>query len=323
MRRLALLVLFVPLTASASTRRHDVDDAEHRRLAESFPNVGFVLGRCSATLVAPTKVLTAAHCVDSAGDGTFDRPIEDAGFLLGPSEFEPTHQRAVESVVVVPGWDATLRSLDVAVVTLTRSIDDVTLALITGLDPEGMEATGVGFGLTGVGTDVDFAAAVPDGVKRAFTNVIDLLDGDDFRGTGAWLADFDSPSGDDNSLETVYGAESDAEPLPLEGNPGPGDSGGPLFVDFGDGPAVVGVASGGWHPESTGPDDNHAGRYGTLAESAVLMVEDNIDFLRDQGVPVDGLGGEGSELPSGCALPTPGAAAMVVLLPLGRRRRLA
>jgi hypothetical protein len=104
--RLLVVLLLVPLTASAATRRHDVEDDELLELAADFPQVGFVLGSCSAILVGPTKV-------------------------------DPTHRREVVDVVTAPDWTAELRSFDVAVVTLDSPIRDVAPAEITGEDPIG------------------------------------------------------------------------------------------------------------------------------------------------------------------------------------------
>ena len=268
MKRFLLILLLLPSLADASTRRHDVDESEHLQLAAQHPAVAMYAWGCTATLVAPDKAITAAHCVDDDGDGEFDRPVVGEDFLLGDDAEDPTHERTVTRVVTCPAWDAELRAFDVAVLTLDAPIDDVAPVAISGRDPLGSMGTVVEFGIAGTGTDADFWSTEPDGLKRAAQNMIELVDAE--FGTEALLADFDSPAGDANTLATHYGADSDAEPLALEGVAGPGDSGGPLLVDFGDGPRIVGITSGGGNPLSQGGQDELAGRYGSIAEWAHL-----------------------------------------------------
>lgn len=124
---------------------------------DAHPNVGLILFyaadgrfRCSATLVSPTVVLTAAHCTD--GDlgkvlVTFDsviaeqppspfpvasdpaagytaQELADAGYLSGTAHTHPNYSDFTD----VRNWN------DVGVVVLDEPVTDITPATIAGLN---------------------------------------------------------------------------------------------------------------------------------------------------------------------------------------------
>ena len=167
-------------------------------------------------------VLTAAHVVD------FGTPSEWS-FVLG------TNTYSVAAIILHPNWTGDIANgHDIALVKLNSIVSGALPAQIYTGDPNtllGAVGYSVGYGGHGNGltgyTDFDDNA-------RAMENVIDAFLGDVF------LSDFDHPDGTTNALES-FG--SDANPLNLEGNGAPGDSGGPVFVLDGTSWYIAGVHS--------------------------------------------------------------------------------
>jgi len=211
-----LLVASALHTAAWSiVRRHDRDDLDYISLAGQPPFAGvgiLTIGSAygSGTVIADGSwVLTAAHVVD------FGTPSEWS-FVLG------TNTYSVAAIILHPNWTGDIADgHDIALVKLNSIVSGVMPAQIYTGDPNnllGAVGYSVGYGGHGDGLSgyTDF-----DDNARAMENVIDAFVGDVF------LSDFDHPDGTTNALES-FG--SDANPLNLEGNGAPGDSGGPVFV---------------------------------------------------------------------------------------------
>lgn len=284
------LLLWQP--ARAISFRDDVPADEYLALAQQFPMVGAFAGEgefegCTATLVAPDKALTAAHCVDDNSDGQLDEDyVGTWSFLLGDDVDQPTHRVGIAGVVISPDWvQDGLGGHDLAVLELEEPIDDVELMVLSAQNPVGEVGTLVGYGDFGTGFG---SSGAVDGRRRAAQNVIDVLlpFGDTEDEIGTLEADFDHPSGTTNTLDDEFGVPSDAEPLPLEGTSAPGDSGGPLLVDFGNGYVQVGVVHAGFNPLSLTEDDELAAAYGDISDWAPLLHPENIEFLNDNGIEV-------------------------------------
>lgn len=180
-------------------RRHDRDDARYIELGAKFPVVTSVHPGAAGTLIAPQWILTAGHVGDGLGRRSALRPMMFTG-----KEYE------LERIYVHPclEWGSPVH--DLALLKLRRPVEGVTpVPIYRGADEAGRLATLVGRGFAGTGA----AGAVPqeqwDKQWRAGTNRIDRADG--------FVVEmaFDAPPG---------GTE-------LEGLGGPGDSGGPVFVE--------------------------------------------------------------------------------------------
>ncbi|MEO0018728.1 MAG: hypothetical protein RLZZ522_2011, partial [Verrucomicrobiota bacterium] len=218
-----------------------------------------------------------------------------------------------------PGWTASpdvsySQGSDIALFHLSRPVTGVTpAALYGGVAELSALVTLVGAGSAGTAATGPRPNSTP--LLYASTNVIDRVIG---TGTGALLAmDFDDGTSFHNSLEgtaifdtlgrqvtalgglTVTAQASSPQLSWLEGTSSAGDSGGPAFADFGNGPEVVGLVS--WGVNPTHPSDLYGSGVG------------DISYLTRVSGTRDWVGATVPE-PSGCGL-----LALAMLLRLGVR----
>lgn len=177
---------------------------------------------CSGTLIGCQTFLTAAHCVCDGTGGD----CQPGGLLApDPAAFHVFLQHAgivaVSSIAVRSDFDFPVG--DLAVVHLAAPVTGIAPAPAnhTASPPAGMDGTIVGFGRSG-GGNFDY------GLKRV-GHVTMAPCTDDVSNTTSTCWSFLDPLG-------APGADA---------NTCNGDSGGPLFVDFGCGGTVAGVTSGG------------------------------------------------------------------------------
>jgi len=175
-------------------------------------------GICSGTLIGCQHFVTAGHCVCNGGDfATCGTP--------NPADFAVYLQHvgllAVSAIDVNPAYDGT--SSDVSVLTLAAPIAGVrpTKLNTTGNPTAGMAGSIAGYGVTD-GLSNDF------GILRQGSVVISSCGGF-FPEPDMTCWTFDAPVGPPGTdSDTCFG-----------------DSGGPLFVDFGSGDVLAGATAAG------------------------------------------------------------------------------
>ncbi len=185
-------------------------------LGASLPAVGRVLPDGSATLIAPTWAITAAHVASRVAKGS---QVEFGGvaypvarvFVHPEGHADPARPRQPPEV-------------DLALLELARPVVGITpLALYRGREELGRTMTIVGCG--------DFGAAGaartrPDGRCRAVTNVV----------------------ADAGPKRLFFGFDAPPAGTTLEGIGVAGDSGGPALIDVNGAWQIAGVSSGGDGP---------------------------------------------------------------------------
>jgi V8-like Glu-specific endopeptidase len=111
----------------------------------AFPAVGaltrFGATHCTGTVVAPRKVVTAAHCLAGVS-------ASQLKFVLGASVSAPTHTLGVASIKAHPSYNASTLANDIGVVTLSADAPVTPLKLLGSMDASwaGKELVFVGFG---------------------------------------------------------------------------------------------------------------------------------------------------------------------------------
>ncbi len=188
-----------------------------------------VAGFCSGTLIDCRTFVTAAHCVCLGADDAMTCALNGP---VAPELLRVFLQHAglfsVDSVAVHPDFSFATGG-DVAVLRLGEPVDDVAPSALNLVGKPALDSTGtiVGFGRT---LNV-FATASDAGIKReGEVTVADCADVVPDATHVCWQF-----TGADSSTCS-------------------GDSGGPLFLDFGAGPVLAGVTSGGTNDTCDAPN---------------------------------------------------------------------
>jgi len=236
----ALLVLSLAILATAVPAR--ASSPLDGRIAnglptQQYPSTGYLIlpgalgvGFCSGVLIGCQTFLTAAHCIctdDSGTTFTGADCIQKHPELLNPAGKDVFLQNAgnfaVQSIAVDPDFDFGVRG-DFAVLKLKTTVTGVAPSPLdtTARPASGSSGTIVGFGLSG-------GNAFDVGIKRAGKVVTSTcptnLVPDSTHVCWAYETPLGAPGTDSDTCE--------------------GDSGGPLFVDLGQGPVLAGITSGG------------------------------------------------------------------------------
>ena len=206
--------------ASAIVIRHDINDQNYLALAEQYsPSVAYV-GGCAATLIEPTWLLTAAHCVEGKETSLFrvrhlEKPYRIASIIVHPS-FTRTHDEN-HDIALVQLKDPILTGQPVK---LNQVQNELNLPVVF-----------VGRGTYGNGQD---GLIRDDYQQRAATNTVDAVTEQVIGFT------FNDPQ---NATE-------------LEGISSRGDSGGPAFIKQNNQLYVIGVSS---YQDGRGYPEGHYG----------------------------------------------------------------
>ncbi|HVT89672.1 MAG TPA: trypsin-like serine protease [Tepidisphaeraceae bacterium] len=220
-----VIVFRSSLSLQAGERRDDVPDSSYISLGldPRFSSVGIVdesTGFGGGVLISPKWVLSAGHVVAATpnnftyGTGTHGVGGTNVGinqFFTAPGQ--------------ITGQE--INGNDMGLIQITANATGVTFASrYFGTSDLGSLATYVGYGQAGTGSGGTISSS--EGVKRAFTNNLDI-NGGSFSGgsTNLVISDFDDP-GNADGLNLSGGGTL---PTAMEGMLAFFDSGGGVFVD--------------------------------------------------------------------------------------------
>lgn len=220
---LAFAVLLPAMTWASQTAEKRIIDGTEVPI-DQYPTVAVINAEtstgpfgCTGTLIAPTAVLTAAHCVTN-DLGFLDFNLATSTVGIGGVAYTVSE---IHVHPLYPGWVAGQEGVfDVAVLILNTAVPDIApTPMYESMPTVGTEVTFAGFGLTGTGETGQIAGTGPAAGNVAVgTNVI--------------------------SEVTPMFISWDFEELdPRESNTAQGDSGGPSFIDVNGVPHVAAVTS--------------------------------------------------------------------------------
>ncbi|HWO23809.1 MAG TPA: trypsin-like serine protease [Kofleriaceae bacterium] len=237
-----------------------VDSAELNAIGALGADLGEgVVPFCTGTLIAPTRVLTAKHCVLAVPDGT---PIT---FLIGPDARAPVRAVPVRGTAVEPTVSGGLQGLgsDVAIVHLAEAVTDVAPLPVAALTDEqiGSRMIGVGYGVQNAKQDFGTRRAGSMTLKATGGPVFAAVFGSFERfleaGAPRLFPTLDPAKPEDlavlrqiyDELRLLDGIEAWFGSGPGDAQACNGDSGGPIAQRVGTQTTVFGVTSWGFHQD--------------------------------------------------------------------------
>jgi secreted trypsin-like serine protease len=213
---------------------------------EQAPYVVWLNGRCTGTLISPTRILTAGHCLDGSSasddlllvgvDGNLlstaqrdARAIPIAGYSVHPKfkeSFPFAHDDPSDAIAVN----------DVGLILLKKPITTIAPVRVAGVADAALEAPGVQTTLIGYGD-----TAPPPDIGAPPVHPLQ-------QGTMPVIGASDCAQAFPRAIQPSMGCSEDlARHVPLI-QACAGDSGGPVVVSTPAGPVQIGVTS--WGPET-------------------------------------------------------------------------
>jgi trypsin len=193
------------------------------------------VGPCGGTLVAPDRILTAAHCVA-------DRSPDDLGQVQVNGQL-----RDVTGIALHPDWrhrNGNNYDDDVALVRLSAPVTGVVPVQLGGVAPAQARIIGAGLAYA-PGTGHSEAEMLNGGLRQASLRLISDKE------CGKAFKDYKAADGETfNAARMLCAIDADGKaPLSSGCN---GDSGGPFVAGANDAPVVLGVVS--WGGDRCGAD---------------------------------------------------------------------
>lgn len=270
----------------------------------SAPGTGNFL--CSGTAISPRHILTAAHCLDVVEeDGVVDVLPENVIFNINAQgeNAAPIAITASALDIFDNGTDryegfSTSVSNDLAIVTLSEDlpagIPIYNIARFPVVDKSII--TLVGYGTSGNGIDGHVPGTSSPTVKRVGQNQVDDASLFSFlipQIGEVFLYDFDGPDASTNTLSGLGSGLTLGNQI--ETTVGPGDSGGPSFIQIGDEWLLVGVNTFGFSfPKLEAPTTEVIqGTFGTGGGGVIVTNAEKRNWI--ESIVGDALGEGGAE----------------------------